>query len=53
VAQLAAQGMTNREVAQALFVTVKAVQWHLRNVYRKLGASSREELPARLEGSQD
>jgi len=48
LAALAAEGLTNREIAQRLFVTVKAVQWHLRNVYRKLDVSSREELPAAL-----
>jgi Bacterial regulatory proteins, luxR family len=46
-------GLTNREIAQRQFVTVKAVQWHLRNIYRKLDVSSREELPALLTlGSQ-
>ncbi len=50
VAALAAEGLTNREIAQRQFVTVKAVQWHLRNVYRKLDVSSRRELPAALEG---
>jgi hypothetical protein len=35
-------------------VTVKAVQWHLRNVYRKLDVGSRKELPAALGlGAQD
>jgi DNA-binding CsgD family transcriptional regulator len=48
VAVLAAEGLTNREIAQRQFVTVKAVQWHLRNVYRKLDVGSREELPAVL-----
>ena len=48
VAALAAEGLTNREIAQRLFVTVKAVQWHLRNVYRKLDVSSRTELPGAL-----
>jgi DNA-binding CsgD family transcriptional regulator len=48
VAELAASGMTNREIAQSLFVTVKAVQFHLRNTYRKLEVGSREELPAAL-----
>ena len=48
VATLAAQGLSNREIAQKQFVTVKAVQWHLRNVYRKLDVSSRDELPAVL-----
>lgn len=49
VAALAAEGLTNREIAQRLFVTVKAVQWHLRNVYRKLDVGSRGELPTALE----
>jgi DNA-binding CsgD family transcriptional regulator len=48
VAVLAAEGLTNREIAQRQFVTVKAVQWHLSNVYRKLDISSREELPGAL-----
>ena len=48
VASLAAEGLSNREIAQRHFVTVKAVQWHLRNIYRKLDVSSREELPAAL-----
>ena len=48
VATLAAQGLSNREIAQRQFVTVKAVQWHLRNVYRKLDVSSRDELPGAL-----
>ena len=50
VAKMAASGMTNREIAQALFVTPKAVQWHLRNTYRKLEISSREEIAAKLGG---
>jgi DNA-binding CsgD family transcriptional regulator/tetratricopeptide (TPR) repeat protein len=48
VAALAAEGLTNREIAQRLFVTIKAVQWHLRNVYRKLDVGSRGELAAAL-----
>lgn len=48
VADLAASGLTNRQVAQELVVTVKAVEWHLSNVYRKLGIRSRTELPAML-----
>ncbi len=44
VAELAAEGMTNREIAQALFVTVKTVEWHLRNTYVKLGIASRHQL---------
>ena len=46
VAQMAATGMTNREIAQALFVTIKAVALHLTRVYEKLGITGRAELPA-------
>jgi DNA-binding CsgD family transcriptional regulator len=48
VTQLAAQGLTNREIAEALFVTMKTVEWHLRHAYRKLGVPSREHLAAAL-----
>ncbi len=47
VAQLVAQGLTNREAAAALFVSAKTVEHHLRNVFRKLGVRRRAEL-ARL-----
>jgi DNA-binding CsgD family transcriptional regulator len=50
---LAASGMTNREIAEELFVTRKAVEWHLSNAYTKLGIASRKELPAALEGADD
>jgi class 3 adenylate cyclase/DNA-binding CsgD family transcriptional regulator len=45
VAQMAAEGNTNREIAQALFVTTKTVEVHLSSAYRKLGISSRSQLP--------
>lgn len=48
VAQLAAEGLTNREVAQSLFLTVKTVETHLSHAYSKLGIGSRSELPAAL-----
>ena len=48
VSRMAAAGRTNREVAQALFVTPKAVEYHLANAYRKLGIDGRLELPAAL-----
>jgi DNA-binding CsgD family transcriptional regulator len=51
VATMAAGGMTNREIAQSLFVTPKAVQFHLGNVYRKLGVSSRAALEPQLAGA--
>jgi DNA-binding CsgD family transcriptional regulator len=44
VAQLAASGLTNKEVAQKQFVSVRAVEFHLGNVYTKLGISSRRQL---------
>ncbi|MBV8988627.1 MAG: helix-turn-helix transcriptional regulator [Solirubrobacterales bacterium] len=49
VAELAAQGMSNPEIAQALFVTLNTVEGHLRHVYRKLSISSRQELGGVLE----
>ena len=49
VAELAAGGMTNRQIALTLFVTVKTIETHLAAVYDKLGIRSRRELPAALE----
>lgn len=49
VADLAASGMTNRQIAQSLFVTVKTVEAHLSATYHKLDIHSRQELPAALE----
>jgi DNA-binding CsgD family transcriptional regulator len=48
VAQLAAAGSSNKEIAQELFVTVKTVEMHLSRVYRKLEISSRAQLAAAL-----
>lgn len=53
VAELATTGLTNREIAQRLFVTVKAVEWHLSNTYRKLGISSRRDLADALYSGDD
>jgi DNA-binding CsgD family transcriptional regulator len=50
VATLAADGQTNRYIAQILYVTPKTVEVHLTNAYRKLGIGSRRELPAALTG---
>ena len=50
VARLAASGLSNREIAQQLFVTVNTVESHLRHGYLKLGVHSRAELPAALSG---
>ncbi len=48
VAQMAAEEMSNKEIAQALFVTVKTVEQHLSRVYRKLNIGSRKDLGAAL-----
>ncbi|HET8529250.1 MAG TPA: AAA family ATPase [Gaiellaceae bacterium] len=48
VAEMAADNMTNKDIAQALFVTPKTVEVHLSSVYRKLEISSRAQLPAAL-----
>ena len=50
VAGFAAEGLSNKDIAQALFVTTKTVEVHLGNVYRKLGIGSRTELPQALGG---
>ena len=50
VADLAASGMTNRQIAQTLFVTVKTVEAHLSAAYHKLDIRSRQELKAALAG---
>jgi DNA-binding NarL/FixJ family response regulator len=51
VAELAASGPTNREIAQALFVTQRTIEVHLTSIYRKLGISSRSQLAAALADS--
>ncbi len=49
IAELAASGQSNREISQALFVTPKTVEYHLRNAYRKLDISGRRQLASVLE----
>jgi len=48
VAELAATGMTNRAIAQSLFVTQRTVETHLGHAYQKLGHSSRKRLQEQL-----
>ena len=48
VAKMAADGMTNREIAQALFLTEKTIEVHLTSSYRKLDIASRSQLPRAL-----
>jgi DNA-binding CsgD family transcriptional regulator/tetratricopeptide (TPR) repeat protein len=51
-ALLAAEGRSNREIAESMFVTLKTVEWHLGNTYDKLGVSSRSELESILLGTE-
>jgi len=48
VARLVAAGMSNRQVAAELFVSIKTVQFHLTHIYSKLRLGSRTELAAYL-----
>ena len=48
VADLAAQGLSNREIAETLFVTLKTVEVHLGHAYGKLDIRGRAQLPAAL-----
>ena len=48
VAELAAAGQSNRDIAQALYVTPKTVEVHLTSAYRKLGIARRSGLSAAL-----
>jgi DNA-binding CsgD family transcriptional regulator len=50
IARLAAEGRTNKEVAQGLFITPKTVDTHLGHIYMKLDIASRRELAAALTG---
>ncbi|WP_253266805.1 LuxR C-terminal-related transcriptional regulator [Streptomyces sp. NL15-2K] len=51
VAEHAMAGATNRDIAKALFVTLRTVETHLSSVYRKLGVSSRAEIATVLSES--
>ena len=52
VVALLAKGHTNREIAAELYVSVKAIEFHLRNVYGKLGVRSRRELLAQMASTE-
>ncbi len=51
IAERAARGASNRDIAQALFVSPKTVENHLGNAYRKLGVTGRGELAAALDAA--
>lgn len=44
VAELVGAGMSNREIAAALYVSIKAVEFHLTNIYRRTRVTSRVQL---------
>ena len=48
IARLAAEGMTNREIARSLYLSVKTVEMHLGRAYRKLDITTRAQLPTAL-----
>ncbi len=50
VAALVADGLSNREISDRLFVTEKTVETHLASIFAKLGVRSRTEVAPRLEG---
>ena len=53
IAVLVGAGATNREVATALFISVRTVESHLGRIYRKLGLRSRTELSRHLPAHLD
>ena len=44
ITRLVRQGQTNAEIGAQLFISHRTVEWHLRNIYNKLGIASRREL---------
>jgi len=48
VLRLIAEGLTNREIAERLFIAVSTVKTHINNIYRKLDASNRAQAVTRV-----
>jgi non-specific serine/threonine protein kinase len=48
VARLLARGLTNRRIAEELFLSERTVHRHVSNVLKKLGVSSREQVAAKM-----